>query len=152
MDIIMVTVKWKTLSSIMRYLNLSTRLSGTGDGFRSSLQSCMHAFFNAVEDCNGPFGYIHFPFHYHRMRFGLCGQLYLEFMFLSSHSVSQKLWSPIMMCTWIFAGSVWRGTTCAQSPSRDVGLHTLSVAACTALPGVDSVPSVPGATLVRHAL
>lgn len=55
------------------------------------------------------------------------------------------------MCTWIFAGSVWRGTTCVQN-RLDAELPTLNAAACSALPGADSVPSVPGKTQVRSRM
>lgn len=73
----------------------------------------------------------------------------LFFLLNPSHCTSQKLWTQKMTCTWIFAGSNSRATTCVPNRSQIAELHTLSVAACMVLPGVDTVPSVPGKTLVR---
>lgn len=73
----------------------------------------------------------------------------LIFLLNPSHCTSQKLWTQKMTCTWIFAGSNSRATTCVPNRYQIAELHTLSVAACTVLPGVNTVPSVPGKTLVR---
>ena len=77
--------------------------------------------------------------------FGGFPQFILDKLF---HSVSQSLLKWVMVCTWIFAGSDLRGTTCVQIPFQLKELRTLNVAACSALPGVDSVPSAQGKTLV----